>query len=188
MGRKETRALKSIKAMYASQKLDSDMILHKTKLLLAVYRDVVWHTIKNSELLCEDIEGIYYGHELSKALAYLTDFAPEEERHCFEERISTLFETKWMIDLIDKAMYKIYEYYNNGKLYHEILSKTYLVSFKYTESELLEILNIERSTYYDRKKEAVLLFGVALWGYAIPQMKGIFKEHKYLDGIPSYFK
>lgn len=188
MGRKDSKALKNIKAMYMAQNLDSDKVFHKTKLLLTVYRDVVWHSIRSSEALCEDVEGIYYSYELSNALTYLAEFAPDEERTRFEERISTLFETKWMIDLIDKAMYKIYEYYNNGKLYHEILSKTYLVSFKYTESELLEILEIERSTYYDRKKEAVLLFGVALWGYAIPQMKGIFEEHKELDCIPTYFR
>lgn len=171
-----------------AQNLDSDKVFHKTKLLLTVYRDVVWHSIRSSEALCEDIEKNYYSYELESALTYLAEFAPNEERIRFEERVSILFETKWMIDLIDKAMYKIYEYYNNGKLYHEILSKTYLVSFKYTESELLEILDIERSTYYDRKKEAVLLFGVALWGYAIPQMKGIFEEHRHIDTIPSYFK
>lgn len=78
-----------------------------------------------------------------------------------------------MIDLIDKAMSKVYDYYNNGQLYHEILSKSYLTAFRYTESELLEILNLERSTFYDRKKEAVMLLGIALWGYAIPVFRGI---------------
>jgi len=27
------------------------------------------------------------------------------------------------------------------------------------------------STYYDRKKEAVMLFGMSLWGNAIPMLK-----------------
>ena len=30
---------------------------------------------------------------------------------------------------------------------------------------------MERSTYYDRKKEAILLFGLSLWGTAIPKLK-----------------
>ena len=47
---------------------------------------------------------------------------------------------------------KIYDYPNNGNLYHEILSKSYLTAFRYTERELLELLNMERSTFYDRKK------------------------------------
>lgn len=32
---------------------------------------------------------------------------------------------------------------------------------------------MERSSYYGRKKEAILLFGLSLWGYAIPRLKGI---------------
>ena len=187
MSRKESKTLQGIKAMYISQNLDDTEVLHKTKLLLAVYRDVVWRTIQSSEELYDDIGGVYCSRELENALAYLADFAPNEERQRFEERLNSLFETKWMIDLIDNAMYKVYEYHNNGKLYHEILSKTYLVSVKYKENDLLELLDIERSTYYDKKKEAVLLFGVALWGYAIPQMKGVFEDCD-LETIPSYFK
>ena len=36
---------------------------------------------------------------------------------------------------------------------------------------MLEILDMERSSYYDRKKEAILLFGLSLWGTAIPKLK-----------------
>lgn len=79
------------------------------------------------------------------------------------------------------------EYYNNGRLYYEILSKSYLTAFRYTESELLEILNLERSTFYDRKKEAVMLLGIALWGYAIPVFRGIFDVEGDESEIPEFF-
>lgn len=82
---------------------------------------------------------------------------------------------------------KVYDYYNNGQLYHEILSKSYLTAFRYTESELLEILNLERSTFYDRKKEAVMLLGIALWGYAIPVFRGIFDVEGDESEIPEFF-
>ena len=58
-----------------------------------------------------------------------------------------------------------------GGLYCEILSKNYLSRFKYKEAEMLEIMDMERSTYDDRKKEAVLLYGLSLWGNAIPMLK-----------------
>lgn len=48
-----------------------------------------------------------------------------------------------------------------------------------TERELLELLNMERSTFYDRKKEAIMLLGVSLWGYAIPQFKGIIQTDEF---------
>ena len=117
-------------------------------------------------------------------------FAPDTEKQEFESRISALFENKWMVDLIDTAMAKIYDYHNNGRLYHEIISKSYLTAFRYTESELLDLLNMERSTFYDRKREAILLLGVSLWGYAIPSFKGIFnmKGDDESGDIPDFFK
>ena len=171
MGRNNTKAVKNIGKMYEQLGLVQDDIFHKTKLLLSIYRDVVWATLSDCNCVNEEI--YYYGDDLNEALVYLEEFAPNIERSEFERRVCNLFENKWMIDLIDKAMSKVYDYYNNGKLYHEILSKSYLTAFRYTESELLEILNLERSTFYDRKKEAVMLLGIALWGYALPSFRGI---------------
>lgn len=188
MGRNNTKAVKSINRMYEQMNLDSSEILHKTKLLLSVYRDVVWATLHGADEVHEDI--YYFGNELNDALLYLEEFAPDTERAEFEAKISTLFENKWMIDLIDKAMTRVYEYHNNGRLYHEILSKCYLTAFPYRESEILELLALERSTFYDRKKEAILLLGISLWGYAIPMFKGIFTVPEDWEDcdIPNFFR
>ena len=85
-------------------------------------------------------------------------------------------------------MNKIYEYPDNGKIYHEILSKQYLTVYKYTEQEMLELLNMERSTYYDKKKDAIDLLAICLWGYTIPSMRGIFGIGEGELEIPSFFK
>lgn len=188
MGRNHTKASKSINKMYEQMNLDKDDILHKTKLLLSVYRDVVWATLHEADSVKEDMR--YFGDNLNGALAYLEYFAPNIERDEFEARISCLFENKWMIDLIDKAMCKVYEYHNNGRLYHEILSKCYLTALRYTEIEVLEVTNLERSTFYDRKREAILLLGISLWGYAIPAFRGLFTapdEPEYKE-VPAFFK
>lgn len=185
MGRNNTKAVKNIAKMYEQLGLAQDDIFHKTKLLLSIYRDVVWATLSSCDCVNEEI--YYYGDDLNEALVYLEEFAPDIERSEFESRVCSLFENKWMIDLIDKAMSKVYDYHNNGKLYHEILSKSYLTAFRYTESELLEILGIERSTFYDRKKEAIMLLGIALWGYAIPAFRGIFDVEGDEDEIPEFF-
>ena len=175
MGRKDTLAAKSIRKMYEQLNLNQSDIFSKTKLLLGVYRDVVWITLSESARVNEELA--YYGEELDSAFVYLELFAPDTEN-------------KWMVDLIDTAMAKIYDYHNNGRLYHEIISKSYLTAFRYTESELLDLLNMERSTFYDRKREAILLLGVSLWGYAIPCFKGIFnmKGADESSDIPNFFK
>jgi hypothetical protein len=61
-----------------------------------------------------------------------------------------------MVELVDTAMLKVRDFPYNGEVYFEILSKCYLNRFKYTETELLELLQLERSSYYDRKKEAIM--------------------------------
>ena len=48
MGRKDTLAAKSIRKMYEQLNLNQSDIFSKTKLLLGVYRDVVWITLSES--------------------------------------------------------------------------------------------------------------------------------------------
>lgn len=102
MGRKDTIAAKSIRKMYEQLNLNQSDIFSKTKLLLGVYRDVVWITLSESARVNEELA--YYGEELDSALVYLELFAPDTEKQEFESRISALFENKWMVDLIDTAI------------------------------------------------------------------------------------
>lgn len=55
--------------------------------------------------------------------------------------------------------------------YYEILVKQFIHRFNSTEKELLDELNIERSVFYDRKREALFLFSVCLFGYAVPELQ-----------------
>jgi len=86
-----------------------------------------------------------------------------------------------MIDLVDTAMIKIYNYHTNGKLYHEILSKCYITAYPMTETEILEYLSIERTSFYTKKKEAIKLFGIALWGYSLPKYQAIFNRTSTIE-------
>jgi hypothetical protein len=151
-----------------------DDVLHKSTLMLSVYRDVVWMTARRADEMKEELCSYTHGHKLDAALAYLMAFAPTERQRDFEAKVLGLFETKWLVDLIDAALLRVYEYPGYGKLYVEILSKSYMTVFKYSEIDLLEILRLERSIFYERKREAVMLLGIALWGYAIPELKGVF--------------
>lgn len=64
----------------------SNKVLSKTKLLLSVYRDVVWITLSESTRVNEEL--VYYGEELDSALVYLELFAPDTEKQEFERLIS----------------------------------------------------------------------------------------------------
>ena len=172
---RKTRMMKNISRMYEGMQLDEEQVFRKAKLVLTIYRDVVWASLKEVDNVREVCEA-YYSNDLAVALTYLNDFAPIEKKEEFMTKISGVFETKWMIDLIDTAMLKVYEYHDNGKLYHEILSKSYVTGYPMVEGEMLEALKMERSNYYLKKKEAVKLFGIALWGYALPRFEQLFKD------------
>ena len=80
-----------------------------------------------------------------------------------------------LVNIIDRALLRLKRYPDRGELYYEILTKQFIYRFNSTEKELLEELNIERSVFYDRKREAIYLFSVCLFGYIlwcmITQMK-----------------
>lgn len=142
--RKESKVMKQCALMYKGLNIERTTVLHKTKLLLKIYRPVVWSTSNRAYQICESAE-CYCGKNLERALEYLANFAPETEQNRFSENVRSLFETHWLISLIDSTMNKIYEYPDNGKMYHEILSKQYLTVSKYSEQEMLELLNMEHS-------------------------------------------
>ena len=170
MSRNNTQALQNIRMLCRMQQIDEKILYDRSRLILSIDRDVCWSAMGRAEEVYDDLI-CTCGSSLDSALIYLETFAPDEARERFEERIRSLFETKWIIELVENAMGRIREYPCRGDLYCEILSKCYLSRFKYKETEMLEMMDMERSTYYDRKKEAVLLFGLSLWGNAIPMLK-----------------
>ena len=118
-------------------------------------------TVGRAEAVSEDI-CCYCGSDVDGALIYLETFAPDEQKARFEARIQSLFESRWMMEMVEGAMSRVYEFPDGGNLFYDILNKAYLWKNKCTESEMLEMLNLERSRYYDKKKEAIMVFGLAL--------------------------
>ena len=172
---KETAALRKHKAKLASLGMDSDAVFHRSRLILTVYRDVTWAI---SERL-EEIQDHAYeigNRDVEVGFRYLADFAPDTEAERFAERVCCICETRMYIDLIDKALLRMRDYPVYGEIYYEILDKQYISRFPLTEPELSEALNIERSVFYDRKKEALHLFGLCMFGYTLPELRRLFTD------------
>ncbi len=122
----------------------------------------------------------------------MENFAPDEQKEKFAAKIRALFSVKWMVEIVDSAIIKVREFPLNGELYAHILSMYYLGKFQYTEAEMMEELNLERSSYYRRKKEAVIVFGLAIWGGSIDDLRQIMlgNEPKQMtfDGIAQRYQ
>ena len=51
----------------------------------------------------------YCGSDVDGALIYLETFAPDEQKARFEVRIQSLFESRWMMEMMEGAMSRVYE-------------------------------------------------------------------------------
>ena len=150
--------------------ITSGQTYHRVKLILKIYRDVVWVLSERAEELHE------YAWELGNrdadaGLCYLENFAPDIDLQEFEEKVCCVMESRMLVDVIDRALLRLKRYPDRGELYYEILTKQFIHRFNSTEKELLDELNMERSVFYDRKREALFLFSVCLFGYAVPELQ-----------------
>ncbi|WFD10900.1 hypothetical protein [Tepidibacter hydrothermalis] len=151
---------------------DNEKAYHKTKLLLKIYRDVVW----SIEDRVAEIEEEYYemgSNSLVEALEYLDEYNSNMNRKKLEDELCSVFKSKLLIEIVDKALLKVKKYPDYGDIYFEIIYKQYIQKNKYPEKYIIQVLNFERTTFYKRKKEAIKLMGVALWGYVLPELKGL---------------
>lgn len=167
--RKESATIRRCHSQLSALGLDSDAVFHRSKLILKIYRDVVWVLSERVEELQE------YAWDLGKqdidtGLCYLENFAPDIDLQDFEEKVCCVVESRMFVEIIDRALLRLRKYPDRGELYYEILTKQFIYRFNSTEKEMLEELNMERSVFYDRKKEAIYIFSVCLFGYAIPEV------------------
>ena len=175
MGNNRNGSRKRIEMICKSKQIDENEVYSKAKKLLEIYRDVCWETSEYADQVKEDLM-VDYGYmsgDLDTALVYLEHFAPDEKKDRFAAKIQSLFDVKWMVEIVDSAMIKVREFPLNGDLYSQILSLYYLGRFQYTEAEMMEELCLERSSYYRRKKEAVMVFGLTIWGGALDDFRQI---------------
>ena len=142
--RKESTTIQKCNSRLTALGLNSDAAFHRSKLILKIYRDVVWVLSERAEEL--------------------------QETAWIMGKVCCLVQNQMLVNIIDRALLRLKRYPDRGELYYEILTKQFIYRFNSTEKELLEELNIERSVFYDRKREAIYLFSVCLFGYSIPEV------------------
>ena len=137
--------------------------------LLNVFHEVCSSNTAKANDLVDEL--CYYDGELydpseetkvmDQALIRLEYFAEESKRDRYNREINSILQTGQMIRIMDALKCKIYNYGKNGPEYVSVLSTYYMNTFEYTNEEASEILNMSLSTFYRRKRRAVILFGLA---------------------------
>lgn len=165
---KTTNGLERLMSSFKTYDEYDEKVYHDAHLLLDIYSDVLWG-MNNSytNIVCE-CKAIY-GDTSVAVLEVMTEFGSDLKAKLLHEQLEDTEASKVIIDIIHTAMVRLKTYPNKGTQYHEILDKTYFTKTRTSEIELLENLQLSRSTYYRQKKKAISLFGVILWGYVLPE-------------------
>jgi hypothetical protein len=162
-----TASLKKIKLLYNVSGLDYEIYFGKTKLLLEAYRDVCCQATDRAVEFYERLG--YESKRLDVALDFLMDYAGDMEKSAFLQRVTSCFRTKWLVEIIDEALVLVRDYPDKGDIYYNLIFDLYASINRYKESDMLEFMDIDRSSYYERKKEAIALIGFYIWGIVVPK-------------------
>ena len=167
MGRKESKAWVCIHSICAANQINEENLYQRSKLLLSSFSSLYWSRVPGRQwgerpMTCED------RFRLKEAFNYLKEFPATEEKQNFLVRITTYMDVGLLQEMVNHALLRVAEFPDFGKIHFDILSKCYISAVDYQEDDILFNLHMERSRYYDRKKEAIMLFGIAFWTIAIP--------------------
>ena len=156
----------------------NNKILHQAKLLLKLYRNVVW-SIENHLQDLEVTAHDFGSRRIQDLIDYLAfDFEGDLDTDKVGDHLQSIAETRDLILLVDKAMIRLQSYPLWGELYFDLLNRKYIIRYAYSDQDLMETMNLTRATYYRRKNEAIHLLGHILWGYILPEMQSAIQSVK----------
>lgn len=101
--------------------------------------------------------------EMDTAVTRLEIFLTDARRDEYEREIESIQQTAGMLRIMDALKYRVFSFGKYGPEYVDILNTRYMNRFDYTNTEASEILRMGESTYYRKKKAAVILLVWHSW-------------------------
>ena len=91
--RKESTTIQKCNSRLTALGLNSDAAFHRSRLILKIYRDVVWVLSERAEEL-QETAWIMGEQDIESGLCYLENFAPDIELQSFEEKVCCLVQNQ----------------------------------------------------------------------------------------------
>ena len=113
--RKESTTIQKCNSRLTALGLNSDAAFHRSKLILKIYRDVVWVLSERAEEL-QETAWIMGEQDIESGLCYLENFAPDIELQAFEEKVCCLVQNQMLVNIIDRALLRLKRYPDRGEL------------------------------------------------------------------------
>ena len=161
-----TALRKEIVKLCNNLQLEQDIVYQRAEFLIENYHDFVWFDTEKARQKF-NAQNAAFQKDPDAAILYLADFDPSDDKNNIFTKMFLLFEAKWLKELVDSAMDYVGSFSDDGDLYCSILSNE-LYKEKIKIYAQMKQFNVGKTTLYKRRVEAVLLFGIALWGKLIP--------------------
>lgn len=161
------RMIERLQALVVKPKKIDEGTYQRAHLLLKIYKDVIWGLEESIEELDRQSRELL-GEDLSFAVEILDKFDYRLNKEKLDDMLYDNVELKNMIMLIARAFIKVKNYPHHGEKYFSILEKNFLLKYSYSEDEMLENLDVCKTTYYKYRKEAIKLMGYCLWNMILP--------------------
>ena len=163
---KKTTMLKDLEHAFNDAGMDIDAALVRTRELLDAYGQLSW--LCNTDAthsLCADhtLADVQLGTRM------LSQAQPIAQAQLAQQRGSI----EVIVNIMTQLAQQIKRFPVYGDTYGQILQGAYMNTEPQTDMELCEALHLERTTYYSRKREAVLLFGYLLITQYLPQLQAL---------------
>lgn len=152
---------------------DEDKMVKLGERLLNAFHEVCsCNTRKANEVVAElcYFDDDYYDPSeevklMDQALARLEFFAEESDKDRYKREIHNILQMAQYTRIMESLKYTVYGYGKYGPEFVSILTTCYMSSFDYTNEEASELLNMSESTFYRKKRRAVILFALAFLDY-----------------------
>ena len=87
----------------------------------------------------------------------------------------------WFQDVARDTLEDVKGFGDDGKMYHQILDSYYFKDSVTDEEEYLKSLCLCRTGFYDKKREATLLYGTFFWGKLLDEWPDAAKEMREIE-------
>ena len=158
-----TQQLELIRQVCRVRRLDEDDTYTITRRLLEKFRSALWIHSGVSDAAKAILTGDGKRQVKEWYLALKSFTRKDQITASIDSAIFHICRTAWIMDVVDRVLESVKEFNPMGDLYHDILKLAYFDEKDMTDQDVMDELAMERSTYYRRKREAILLCGVLMW-------------------------
>ena len=163
----ELASMRKIKKVCTTLQLEQDFVFNRAEILIANFHVITWTDAEKAKHRSNAPTETATRKNPELALLYLADFSPAEDRRDIFNKMYSLFEAQWLKEWVESALDYVRAFSEDGDLYCNILNGE-LTQTIIKARDLQKAFGAGKSSYYRKRQEAILLFGVAVWGVIVP--------------------